>query len=80
MHKHLLDSSTYINIRDDSGNAVISINVIMPNTTGIQQLITDKHQVNVYPNPSAGTMIASFPFIRDGEIEIYKHLGQSRLF
>lgn len=70
------DSSTYIN-RDDSGNAVISINVIMPNTTGIQQLITDKHQVNVYPNPSAGTMIASFPFIRDGEIEIYNILGRA---
>ncbi|HKR04109.1 MAG TPA: SBBP repeat-containing protein [Bacteroidia bacterium] len=45
------DSSTYI-FRGSSNNAIITINVVLPNTTNIIEQTANENGVIVYPNPA----------------------------
>lgn len=69
------DSSIYIN-RGNVGNAIISINVILPNATGIDDINDPGLDISVYPNPSNGNLNISIPFIENGEVEIYNLQGK----
>lgn len=69
------DSSVYIN-RGNSGNAIITINVVLPNITGVQNFEDSEAYFSVYPNPSNGNLKASFPFLENGELEIFNMQGK----
>ncbi len=82
----LMDGNVYINnamvivadMEADNGVVHVIDAVILPQSTGIRDLVSNTLNVNIYPNPARDFINVSYELINDSNVklELYDMMGQ----